>query len=249
MNKEQFVDRNVRDYFTSGINKSFKMNKNSRVLSKNHPNVRNRRFPIDIKTLIAISAIFLLIALPALAHHPLGGTTPQNFLQGFLSGLGHPIIGIDHFAFVIAIGLLAFLIKKGMWIPMSFILASMAGTGIHLMKFDLPAPELFIATSVLLFGIMVIIRNRPNLSLITVLAAIAGIFHGYAYGEAIVGAEITPLIAYLAGFTLIQGTIALVTYYLAKSLANNSAGKLMIRLAGFIIIGTGTAFFSSAIIG
>ena len=96
---------------------------------------------------------------------------------------------------------------------------------------------------------MIILKNRPNLSLITGLAAVAGIFHGYAYGEAIVGAEITPLIAYLAGFAIIQGAIALGTFYIAKSLNNQNFGKLAIRLAGLIIIGTGTAFFSSAIIG
>lgn len=225
------------------------MNQNSLVLAKNNSSIRNRRFPIGIKTIIAVGVILLLSATPALAHHPMGGKTPQNFVQGFLSGMGHPVIGIDHLTFVIAIGLLAFVIKKGLWIPLSFILASMAGTVIHLMELDLPAPELFISASVLLFGIMIILKNRPNLSLITGLAAIAGIFHGYAYGEAIVGAEITPLIAYLAGFALIQGAIALGTFYIAKSLSNHNFGKLAIRLAGLIIIGTGTAFFSSAIIG
>ncbi len=221
----------------------------SLVLSKNDSNIniQNRQFPIGIKTLIFMGAIFLLTANPAAAHHLTGGKMPQNFLQGFLAGIGHPIIGIDHFAFVIAIGLLAFLIKRGLWIPLSFILASMAGTGIHLMKLNLPAPELFISASVLLFGIMIIFKNRPNLNLTLGLAAIAGIFHGYAYGESIVGAEMTPLIAYLAGFALIQGAIALGTFYLAKSFNNSQSGKLAIRLTGFVIVGTGLAFFSSAV--
>ena len=37
-----------------------------------------------------------------------------------------------------------------------------------------------------------------------VLFAVAGLFHGYAYGEAIVGAETAPLAAYFLGFALIQ---------------------------------------------
>lgn len=225
------------------------MNQSSIVLTKNNSSIRNRRFPIGIKTIISVGVILLLSATPTLAHHPMGGKTPQNFIQGFISGMGHPIVGIDHLAFVIAVGFLAFLLKKGMRIPSSFILASMVGTVIHLMELNLPAPELFISASVLLFGIMIILKNRPSLTLITGLAAIAGIFHGYAYGEAIVSAEITPLIAYLAGFALIQGAIALGTFYIAKSLSNHNFGKLAIRLAGLIIIGTGTAFFSSAIIG
>ncbi len=39
----------------------------------------------------------------ARAHHPMGGQTPETFSQGLLSGFGHPIIGIDHLAFLIVI--------------------------------------------------------------------------------------------------------------------------------------------------
>ena len=225
------------------------MNKSSLVLATNNPTVRDRQFSRRIKTSILLTAIFLFTATPALAHHPTGGETPQNFLQGFLSGIGHPVVGIDHLTFVIAIGLLALLLKKGWWIPLGFIVASIAGTGIHLMELNLPAPELFISASVLLFGIMIILKNRPNLGLITGLAAVAGIFHGYAYGESIVGAEPATLVAYLAGFALIQGAIAIGTFYLAKSWNNSQTGKLAIRLAGLIILGVGTAFFGSAVMG
>ena len=40
----------------------------------------------------------------AFAHHPLGGAAPETMLHGFLSGVGHPLIGFDHLAFVFAIG-------------------------------------------------------------------------------------------------------------------------------------------------
>jgi urease accessory protein len=40
------------------------------------------------------------------------------------------------------------------------------------------------------------------------LAALAGLFHGYAYGEAVVGAGMDPIMAYLAGLCLIQMAIA-----------------------------------------
>jgi len=33
---------------------------------------------------------------------------------------------------------------------------------------------------------------------------IAGIFHGYAYGESIIGARVAALVAYLIGFTVIH---------------------------------------------
>ena len=35
------------------------------------------------------------------AHHPLAGKEMTTFLDGLLSGLGHPILGIDHFFFIL----------------------------------------------------------------------------------------------------------------------------------------------------
>ena len=53
-----------------------------------------------------LASIALLID-PALAHHVMGGQVPVTFRDGLLSGLAHPIIGIDHFAAVVAVACLA----------------------------------------------------------------------------------------------------------------------------------------------
>jgi len=45
-------------------------------------------------------AVAAMTATPAFAHHPLGGGTPETFVHGVLSGIGHPMLGIDHFAFL-----------------------------------------------------------------------------------------------------------------------------------------------------
>jgi urease accessory protein len=34
----------------------------------------------------------------------MGGEVPVTVWQGLLSGLGHPIIGIGHFAFIVGVG-------------------------------------------------------------------------------------------------------------------------------------------------
>ncbi|WP_036477354.1 HupE/UreJ family protein [Myxosarcina sp. GI1] len=210
-------------------------------------NLQFQSFP-RIKTLVILfGAFFLLNATPADAHHAMGGMTPQNFWQGFLSGIAHPIIGIDHFAFIIAVGLLAALTKQGLFIPVGFILASLAGTVIHLFGLNLPAPELFISASVLIFGAAIALKNRPSLIWTVSLAAIAGVFHGYAYGESIIGAEMTPLVAYMAGFAIIQLAIASLAFYITKSLVRSKT-ELPLRFAGLAILGTGIAFFSSAVL-
>lgn len=192
----------------------------------------------------------LMIATPAMAHHPFGGEAPKNVFQGLLSGVGHPVIGLDHFAFVIAVGLLAAVLRRGIAVPISFLLAALAGTGLHLAGLNLPAPEMVISASVLLFGILAVTHRRLNMMAVIALTAIAGIFHGYAYGEAIVGAEPMPMVAYLVGFTLIQGAIAYATYLLSQRALNQNptTGMTSLRQAGFVICGAGAAFLGSLLV-
>ena len=202
---------------------------------------------------LAITSIsLLLITQPGFAHHPFGGTTPDNLLAGFLSGLGHPVIGIDHLTFVIAVGLLALLKPaKGIFLPVTFALTTILGTFIHLLSLDLPFPEIIISASVLICGIMLAGKTTPRLIWLIFFAAIAGTFHGYAYGEAIVGAEMTPLLAYLAGFAIIQLAISLGTFQIGKSMLKTAQENpnLFLRFAGFTISGIGFAFLASTVLG
>ncbi|MEL7313331.1 MAG: HupE/UreJ family protein [Cyanobacteria bacterium J06559_3] len=198
---------------------------------------------------IALLAIVGLLFTPSLvlAHHPFGGETPTTAVEAFLSGLGHPIIGLDHLAFVITAGLLAAVVRRGLSIPIAFVIASLAGTGIHVMELALPAPEFFIAASVLLFGILLAVKSQPHSMAVAVAAMIAGLFHGYAYGEAIVGAEMAPLAAYLLGFAFIQMAIASASYWIGKAVLKQTPepSNLTLRFAGFVVCGCGVTFLSS----
>jgi urease accessory protein len=196
--------------------------------------------------LLAVSAL-LLLPLPSLAHHPFGGGTPATFAEGFLSGLGHPVIGLDHLAFVVAVGLLAAVSAWGVAIPMAFVLTAMAGTGLHLAGITLPLAELAIAASVLGFGVLLALKNRPQSAVITVLAALAGLFHGFAYGEAIFGAEPMPLVAYLAGFTAVQLAIAIAAFLVGRQLVQRSTA-LLVQRAGLVICGVGATFLATALL-
>jgi urease accessory protein len=207
-------------------------------------------FPQPIAAFSLLSALFLscLMAVPAGAHHPFGGDIPSNGLEGFLSGLGHPVIGLDHLAFVIAIGLLAATKQNGFWLPIAFLCTAVVGTSIHLANVNLPAAEALIAISVLLFGIILVLPKQPSLPILVGLGMVAGLFHGYAYGEAIVGAAVAPLVAYLIGFTLIQLLIALGFYFIAKRILHRTE-FLGLRSIGFILCGAGAAFLSTVVLG
>ena len=216
----------------------------------------NRWLKIAAYSIIAFIGLFSF-APQAIAHHPFGGQTPDNLWEGLLSGIAHPIIGLDHLAFVVASGLLACGLNQGVFIPVAFVLATMIGTGIHLQEIDLPAPEMIIAASVVIFGGLLAVRNsRDNPSyfyniVLAAVAAIAGIFHGYAYGEAIVGAQMTPLIAYLAGFATIQLVIAVAALAFGSSVLKNFSEKSfpIMRFFGLTIGAIGMVFLTSSVMG
>ncbi|MCX7594065.1 MAG: HupE/UreJ family protein [Fischerella sp.] len=198
----------------------------------------------------AVTCLGLLSAVnPALAHHALGGKVPSNFFEGFISGLAHPIIGLDHFAFVVAVGLLSVGQQNSFLIPAAFVLTAMAGTGIHVLKYDLPFPEIIIACSVIAFGVMLVLSRKPNWLVLLGLGAVAGLFHGYAYGESIVGAQMAPLVAYLAGFTVIQYVVAIGALLVGNAFSSRFGSTKMLRLAGLVISAIGAVFLTSAIAG
>ena len=61
---------------------------------------------------------------PALAHHAMDYALPATALDGFLSGLGHPLIGTDHLLFIVAAGVLAARVERGGLLPVVFVIAS-----------------------------------------------------------------------------------------------------------------------------
>jgi urease accessory protein len=191
------------------------------------------------------AALFLLAIAPAHAHHVMGGRTPATLLEGFLSGLGHPVIGIDHLAFIVAVGLVAGLARLQLAAPAVFIAASALGVGLHVGGIDMPAAELVVAASVLLAGALVAIGAAMRLSAWLAVFAIAGLFHGYAYGESIVGAEPAPLSAYLTGLVVVQAALASTIALLAR---RSGAGALHPRLVGAAIAGIGFAMLFGQIV-
>ena len=97
---------------------------------------------------------------------------------------------------------------------------------------------------------LIALGRQFNLKLLVLLGAIAGLFHGYAYGEAIVGAEMPQLFSYLVGFTSIQLTISFGAWALGQSQIKKSQpqGLLRVRFIGFTICGAGVALLSSLLL-
>jgi urease accessory protein len=180
-----------------------------------------------------------LIAEPALAHHVMGGGMPVTFADGLLSGLGHPVIGLDHFAAVVAVGCLAAAHRKGVGLVIGFVVAMMIGVAIHLQGASVPGAEVLVAISVVVLGSVLLTHRQMNAAAALALFAAVGLLHGYVMGESIYGAEQTPLSAYLIGLAVIQSAIALAAMRVARLLTQPDAVRL--RLVGAGIAGIGIA--------
>lgn len=185
---------------------------------------------------------------PAFAHHVMGGRLPVTFADGLLSGLGHPIIGLDHFAAVVAVGCLAAAHRAAPALAIGFVLAMIAGVALHLHGTSIPGAEILVALSVIMLGAMMLRRRQMPAGAALTLFALAGLLHGYALGESIYGAEPTPLYAYLLGLAVIQSAVALAAMSVARVLTRRAADLSPLRLLGAGIAGIGLAVLMQQVI-
>ena len=188
-------------------------------------------------------ALVLIVAIgaPAEAHHVMGGRTPSTFLEGLLSGLAHPVIGLDHLAFIVAVGVAVGVAGLNLIIPALFIAASAAGVALHVRGVTLPGGEMLVALSVLVAGATIASGRSMHAWVWTALFVAAGLIHGYAFGESIYGAEASPLAAYLVGLVVVQSALATVVALIAR---RSGAAAVEPRLAGAAIAGIGIAILA-----
>lgn len=184
----------------------------------------------------------LLLASPALAHHPLGGEAPQTIFHGLISGLAHPVIGLDHLAFIVLAGLVAAFAGRSFAAPLAFIAATLVGTAVHLAGVVLPVAELVIAASVVVLGALLVFGRQVAGPVALAGFALAGVFHGWGYGEAVIGSTPMPIFAYLLGFGMIQFAIIAGVAMVAGKLLQEGRGQMQARLAAAVCLGVGLVF-------
>ncbi len=196
-----------------------------------------------------IVALLALAPLPALAHHPMGGAVPATLWEGFASGIGHPVIGADHLAFLVAAGVLAAALplRRGVLAILGFVAGGFLGSLAHIGGIGFGPVEALVALTVLAAG-AALLRGVPGALLPAGFAA-AGLVHGHAFAEAIIGAEATPLVAYLAALALMQAGIGAGAMLLAARVAASGHGAEMRRVAGVAGLGLGVLFLGMSMVG
>jgi urease accessory protein len=149
----------------------------------------------------AILLTLLLYAQVAEAHVNKGEAV------GFLSGLKHPISGLDHVVAMIAVGLWgAQLGAPAIWVlPVAFPMVMAMGGMLGLLGVPLPGMEVGIAASAILLGAAVMMELRPPIALAAALVGFFAIFHGYAHGSELPAGESGLL--YSIGFVMATGCL------------------------------------------
>ncbi len=199
--------------------------------------------PAGVMTTMGLVAASLLS--PAHAHHPfgMGDSTDLNALQGFLSGIGHPLLGPDHLLFLLAIAFIGLQRPRAWVIPL---LA--AGLGGSVLSQFIPLSDAFAPWAEALVSLTLAVEGLMALTVTstTWLLPLVGL-HGFLLGSTIVGAEPTPLLTYFLGLLIGQGALLLVTTSGSKSLLE-LIGAQGQRLGAGIWIGIGMAFAWVALI-
>ena len=196
-------------------------------------------------------AFTALAATPALAHHPMGGTTPATLTEGLLSGLGHPILGLDHLAALVAVGLIASRYASGaLLLPVLWIVGMDLGAFAHMNSIDLPAGEILVAGSLVLIGALGVLKPSLPLPALAAIFAAAGFAHGHALAESIIGADTAVVGAYLVGLVAIQVAVTTGTILLTRRLfAMEASVPMPVRAAAAALACVGLVFLASALPG
>jgi urease accessory protein len=177
-------------------------------------------------------------------------TAHAHLLEGeagsFLTGLAHPVSGLDHVLAMIAVGLWgAQLGLPALWVlPVTFPMVMALGGMLGLLGVPLAGVEVGIAVSAILLGLAVLSEWRPPLAATAALVGLFAVFHGHAHGAELAAGESALL--YSMGFVVATGLLHGVG--IAVSLVHRWPwGQVLLRTAGGGIALAGVMFMWRAV--
>ncbi|MGD2084326.1 MAG: HupE/UreJ family protein [Chromatiales bacterium] len=165
---------------------------------------------------------------------------------GFLSGLSHPVSGLDHVVAMIAVGLWgAQLGKPAVWVlPVAFPMLMAFGGMLGLIGAPLPGVEVGIALSAVVLGALVLGRARPPLAAAVAVVAFFAVFHGHAHGTELQAGQNAML--YSLGFVIATGLLHAVGIAIGLIQRWKLGGRAL-RGAGAVVMAAGVYFLWAAV--
>ena len=176
------------------------------------------------KSVLAVS-----LFLPAMAWAHADHATAA----GFLSGITHPLSGLDHLLAMLAVGIWASQCGgRALWAwPVAFVALMSAGSLSAISGVTHPYIEQGIVASLLVFGLLIAAAIRLPLLAGAWIVSVFALFHGAAHGVEMPAGN--PLL-YMAGFALSTAALH------ATGIGAGLLGKgIWVRLAGAVVGGSG----------
>ena len=150
------------------------------------------------KTGLRFGLLALLLGSPTSvwAHAQIGQAT--NFSTGF----HHPLSGWDHLLVMLAVGVWAAQ-RRGRYVwllPLSFVGIMTLGGFVGSTGVSIPGVEIMILLSVIVFGLVVLLRVRFRASISVLLVTFFAFFHGFAHGHEMPASS--SLFSFALGFVI-----------------------------------------------
>jgi urease accessory protein len=205
-----------------------------------------RRMTVRRTALLTVLTLtFLMVtAAPALAHE-----NQVIEFGSFLGGLLHPVLGLDHFLAMVAVGIVsAFIGGRAIWtVPATFVVMMAVGglAGSNDLGITPGVVELAIAVSVVTLGAVIALDKSLRTSVAMGAVAFFGFFHGYAHGTEI--PDIARPLVYAGGFLLGTALIHLLGVLIGDMSRRYPAGRPVLRVVGGVFVLTGALFIGGVI--
>jgi urease accessory protein len=178
---------------------------------------------------LGLSALFLALAGPALAH-------PDHVGSGFL----HPLTGPDHLLAMVGVGMwAAFLsVRKpaaALMVPLAFMAMMAFGAAAGFAGIKLPFPEAGVIASVFMLGGLVLAAVRVPLAMAMLMVGWFAVLHGYSH--AVEAPEGDPG-RHMLGFLLATALLHALGLGLGK-VVDRLPGTFGLRTLGGLVIAGG----------
>lgn len=170
----------------------------------------------------------------------------QSEAAGLLTGLLHPLSGLDHVLAMVAVGLWgAQLGMPAIWVlPIAFPLVMALGGMLGFLGVPIPGVEAGIAASAIVLGTAVAFELRPPLVIAALVVGGFAIFHGHAHGV-----ELPPghnALLYSMGFVIATGGLHALGIGIG-AVHGRPWGRQLLRAAGTAVATGGGVFMWRAL--
>ncbi|MBS9394183.1 MAG: hydantoin utilization protein [Dolichospermum sp. LBC05a] len=223
------------------------MSKNSQLVASESSNLLTSK---QQRLLGAIAILVIISLLTSAGGSPIEHNV-STIWEGFIWGIADPVISLDRFAGIVALGLFSARFTRGNWLNITFVIAAICGQLINLSPVILPAPAIAIAICTIALGIMLVTPIPIHWLAIALLSATAGIFQGYSDATSILGAETFTMINFVISVAFTQTVIIMSARKIGVNFGINEINRIfpkIIRFAGLVFCAIGIVFLGYSVI-